>query len=86
MRFTPVPVKLADRTVDLRPGDFLVLRKVAAGLMEIKHFELDYKRLMKAGLVRHRFHRDKGDWPIARAELTEDGRIALASAPAGVTA
>jgi hypothetical protein len=81
MRFTPVPVKLADRTVDLRPGDFLILRKVSGGMMEIKHFELDYRRLMKAGLVRHRFGRDKGDWPIARAELTDDGKQALAADP-----
>jgi hypothetical protein len=41
---------------------------------------------MKAGLVRHRFGREKGDWPIARAELTDDGKQALAADPSAARA
>jgi hypothetical protein len=76
-------VKIEDdngaRSVTLKPGDFIVLKRMAGGEMQIAHCKKEYERMRDMGLVRHRFHTPPGqDWPIALVELTPAGNQVLA--------
>lgn len=66
-----------DRTVTLTQSDFSFLRRVTVGNVQIKQDEKLYRRMLALGLVTHRFDKNR-DWPIAIADLTAEGRQALA--------
>ena len=75
------PVEIGEdngtRTVYLTMNDFVVLKHMAAGAMQVKHCEKDFCRLRAMGLVKHRWDESQ-DWPVALVELTPAGNQALA--------
>jgi hypothetical protein len=75
-----VTIRRGDGTVhvDLVPADFFTLHAIADRAPEIKTIEKQYRKLQKAGLVRHEFVQDDGAWPKAIAHLTQEGEQALA--------
>jgi len=70
-----------DKTLTLLRGDFTMLRQIAAGKMEIKHCEREFRRLQARGLAQHSFAYDDAGFPHAYAKLTGDGEQALTQAP-----
>lgn len=78
---TDKPVEIREdsgaRTVWLTMNDFIVLKHMADGAMQVKHCEKDFRRLRSMGLVKHRWDESQ-DWPVALVELTPAGNQALA--------
>jgi hypothetical protein len=64
------------RTIELTALDFVALNAMAEGGQEVKKRTVDFERLRKLGLVKHRFTDE--EWPRAVIELTGLGRQALA--------
>lgn len=68
----------ADTAIMLTQADFLYLRQVTIGNVQVKHNEKAYARMQRLGLVAHRFtNPEDGGWPLALADLTAEGRQAL---------
>lgn len=67
-----------DTTVDLTVADFLVLRRINDGNLEIRTIGKPYVRLKARRLVTHEFATDQHGFPIALARLTQAGEQALA--------
>jgi hypothetical protein len=72
----PVTLRVAggSKTIDLTLDDFVALKAMAAGELEVKACK-PFVRLRGLGLATHRFSGDA--WPRALAELTALGRQAL---------
>ena len=70
-----------EHEIALKTGDFSLLHGITGGKMEIAgNFKTDFARLQSLGLVRPRFDYSR-DWPVAVAQLTPLGEMALAKAP-----
>lgn len=74
-----ITLRAGDRAwkVDLRQGDFSLLRGAGGGQFVIAGlFAADFARLNKLGLLKAKFEIE-GDWPVAYARLTPLGEQAI---------